>query len=66
MKKQMILPDDLIEKVKKEAAFQHMNFTQYTIRALTQMIDADTYLREQPEINRRLVELRDMLSHAGQ
>lgn len=62
MKKQMILPDDLIERVKVEADAKHMNFTQYTIRALTQMVEADSLLRTQPEINRKMVELTEMLS----
>lgn len=61
-KKQMILPDDLIERVKVEAEAQHMNFTQYTIRALSQMVEADTLLRTQPEINKKMLELREMLS----
>lgn len=62
MKKQMILPDDLVERVKEEAEAKHMNFTQYTIRALSQMVEADGLLRTQPEINAKIVELTDMLS----
>lgn len=65
MKKQMIIPDDLIERVKVEAEIKHMNFTQYTIRALTQMVDADWILRNQPDIQRKMSELNDMLSSIG-
>lgn len=61
MRKQMILPDDLIERVNEAAERKHMNFTQYTIRALTQMVEADGLLHAQPEIKARMDELMDML-----
>lgn len=63
MKKQMIIPDELVERVKEEAELQHMNFTQYTIRALARAVEGDTFLRTQPEIRAKLVELNDMMSH---
>lgn len=62
MHKQMILPDELVDRVKVEAQSRHMNFTQYTIRALSQMVEADTLLRTEPEINKKMLELREMLS----
>lgn len=62
MHKQMILPDELVDRVKVEAQSRHMNFTQYTIRALSQMVEADTFLRTEPEINKKMLELREMLS----
>lgn len=61
MKKQMIIPDDLIERVKEAADRKHMSFTQYTIRALTQMVEADGILYTQPEIKQRMDEIMDML-----
>lgn len=62
MKKSLILPDDLIERVKLEAASKHMNFTQYTIRALSQMVEADGFLRTQPEVNQKMHELQELMS----
>ena len=65
MKKQMILPDELIDRVKVEADAKHMNFTQYTIRALQQMVDADGLLRTQPELQRKMAEVTEILSSIG-
>lgn len=61
MRKQMIIPDDLEQRVREAAKYKHMNFTQYTIRALTEMVEADEILHAQPEITARLNELQDML-----
>lgn len=62
MRKQMIIPDELAARVSDEAKAKNMNFTQYTVQALTRAVEADAFVRSQPEIKAKLTELSEMLS----
>lgn len=62
MKVTMNLPDDLLARVSIEADSLHMNRTQYVVRSLTQMVEADSLLRNEPDIKAKMVELTEMLS----
>lgn len=65
MRISIIVPDELIADMKVEADNQHMNRTQYIVRACTQMVSADKTLRLDPEIKAKMNELSDMLSSIG-
>ena len=56
------IPEELLTKLDDEADLQHMTRTAYIIRAVAQMVEADTFLRMQPDIKRRMTELTEALS----
>lgn len=56
------IPEDLLTRIDDEADLKHMTRTAYIIRAVTQMVEADTFLRKQPDIQRKMTELSEALS----
>lgn len=56
------IPLDLLRRIDDEADLKHMTRTAYIIRATTQMVEADTFLRKQPDIQRKMTELTEALS----
>lgn len=58
------MPLDLLDRLDQEAPFHHMNRTQYVIRACEQMLAADKYMRNAPEIQETMNKLISMLPQA--
>lgn len=56
------IPEDLLTRIDDEADLKHMTRTAYIIRAVSQMVEADTFLRKQPDIQRKMTELSEALS----
>lgn len=56
------IPEDLLTRIDDEADLKHMTRTAYIIRAVTQMVEADTFLRKQPDIKQKMAELSEALS----
>lgn len=62
MRINMLIPDDLLEKVSREAEFKSMNRTQYFIRAVQAQVQADSFLRANPNIEQTLIEVNQKIS----
>lgn len=58
------MPIALLERLDQEAPLHHMNRTQYVIRACEQMLSADQYMRNAPEIQETMNKLLQMLPKA--
>lgn len=56
------VPEDLLAKIDDEADLKHMTRTAYMLRAVTQSLETDAFLRQQPDIKRKLIELQDAMS----
>lgn len=56
------VPEDLLAKIDDEADQKHMTRTAYMLRAVQQSLEADAFLRQQPDIKRKLIELQDAMS----
>lgn len=56
------VPEELLLRIDEEADLKHMTRTAYIIRATSQAVQADTFLREQPDIQRKVTELTEALS----
>lgn len=56
------VPEELLAKIDYEADLKHMTRTAYMLRAVTQSLEADAFLRLQPDIKRKLIELQDAMS----
>lgn len=52
---------DLLARVDSEAELQHMNRTQYIIRALSQMCETDMFVRVHPDIKKQMLDLQNTL-----
>lgn len=59
------VPEDLLAKIDDEADLKHMTRTAYMLNAVTQSLEADAFLRQQPDIKRKLLELQDAMSSIG-
>lgn len=55
------VPEELLSRLDDEAALQHMTRTAYILRAVQQCIEADTFLRVQPDIKRKLLDIQNDL-----
>lgn len=51
------LDPELVSRIDAEAALRHINRTQYIIRACEQMLSADEYMRNAPEIQETMNKL---------
>lgn len=56
------VPEDLLAKIDDEADLKHMTRTAYMLKAVQQSLEADAFLRQQPDIKRKLIELQDAMS----
>lgn len=59
------LPEELIAELDAEASLQHINRTQYVIKACEQVLQKDQYLRNQPAVQMKLQELLDLFPTAS-
>lgn len=55
------VPEELLARLDEEANLQHVTRTAYILRAVQQSIEADTFLRVQPDIKRKLLDLQNDL-----
>lgn len=56
------VPDDLLARADKEAQYKNVNRTQYFIGAVTEMCKADAFKRNNPDIEKMLIEMQEKIS----
>lgn len=59
------IQDELLSQLDDEADAMHITRTQFIITAVTQLIDAKRFMRSQPDINRKMIELQNMLGEVA-
>ncbi len=56
------VPEELLARLDDEADMKHMTRTAYILGAVQKSLEADAFLRAQPDIQRKLTELNEALS----
>ena len=54
------MDEEFVSRLDEEAALQNLSRSQYIVRACSQVLEKDKFLRTQPEIQVKMQELLDM------
>lgn len=61
----MNVPEELLQQIDDEADLKHMTRTAYILNACQKSLEADRFLRAQPDIQRKMAELSEALNEVA-